>query len=276
MSLCRREDRLFQILTVLGPAAVAFSGGTDSAYLAYAAKQTLGDRCIAVTVAPPYVPKSEVDEAERVAAEIGIDHFITELPWPVRIRNNPPDRCYLCKETLLEVIIDLAREKGFSAVAEGSNTDDLDDYRPGRRAVEELGVRSPLLEAGMSKADIRIASRQAGLSTWDKPAFTCLLTRLPHNAPADPALLERIGKAERFLLNEGFVSARVRYEEGMAVIEVAADRIADLASGEVRERINRELGQLGFRRICVDLGGYRRGSMNPPGKGESGCGEERL
>jgi len=269
MSLCRKEDRLFQILTDLGPAAVAFSGGTDSAYLAYAAKQTLGERCIAVTVAPPYVPKNEVEEAERTAAEIGIEHFVVELPWPERIRNNPPDRCYLCKETLLRTIIALARERGFPAVVEGSNTDDLDDYRPGMRAVRELGVESPLLEAGMSKADIRIASKQAGLSTWDKPAFTCLLTRLPQNAPADTDLLERIGKAERTVIDEGFVSARVRCEDGMAVIEVAPDRIADLAAEAVRKRMHDELKRFGFRRVCVDLGGYRRGSMN-------GCKKEDL
>jgi uncharacterized protein len=270
MSLCRREDRLSALLKEIGPAAVAFSGGTDSAYLAYAAKRALGDRCMAVTVAPPYVPKEEVEEAERVAAEIGIDHFVTELPWPERIRNNPSDRCYLCKETLLRTIIDLARERGFPAVIEGSNTDDLDDYRPGMRAVEELGVRSPLLEAGMSKADIRIASKQAGLSTWDKPAFTCLLTRLPQNAPADPVILERIGKAERFVVDLGFPSARVRYEDGMAVLEVAPDRIPDLAAEAIRGRINDELGDLGFRRVCVDLGGYRRGSMNTPVRRESG------
>lgn len=273
MSLCRREDRLFQILTELGPTAVAYSGGTDSAYLAYAAKQALGDRCIAVTVAPPYVPKNEVEEAERVAREIGIEHFVTELPWPERIRNNPSDRCYLCKETLLTAILGLARERGFSRVAEGSNTDDLDDYRPGMRAVEELGVASPLLEAGMSKADIRIASNQAGLSTWDKPAFTCLLTRIPQNAPADPALLERIGKAERTVVDEGFPSARVRYEDGMAVIEVAPDRIEELAGGGTRTRIHTTLKELGFRRVCVDLGGYRRGSMNTLTEGEPGCEE---
>jgi len=262
--LSRKYDRLLEILRVAGPSAVAFSGGVDSTFLAAAAAEAVRPvrPVVLMTVVTPYVPRLEVGEARELSDHLGLPHVLVELPIPEGVRLNPPDRCYVCKRTLFSRLLDEARARGLVALLEGTNADDLSDDRPGLRAIRELGVRSPLAEAGLTKEEIRTLSRRLGLRTWDKPAYACLLSRLPCGEEAHPGRLRRIELAERYLMTQGFRAVRVRDHGELARIEVDPDARARLTAGSTAARIAAELKRLGYGYVCLDLEGYRSGSMN--------------
>jgi len=243
---------------------VAFSGGVDSALLLHAAHRALGGNVLVVTFATPYSPKGEVASAVELARTLGVRHRVVELPIPEALRGNPPERCYLCKRILFGELVRMAEEEGIGHVLDGSNVDDLGDHRPGRRAVLELGVRSPLLDAGLTKQDIRDISQDQGLPTWNKPAGACLLTRLPHGAAVDEAELDRIDAGETFLKSLGFAAVRLRSHGDVARIELPPESVAACLGPELRGRIDTRLKGLGYRHVAVDLAGYRMGSLNDP------------
>lgn len=263
--LRERREKLLADLRSLPGALVAFSGGVDSSFLLYAAREALGDRAHAATLATPYTPASDLAAARELAAALGARHRVLERPLPEALRRNPPERCYLCKREFFGQLQQLATAEGL-VLLDGSNTDDLSVYRPGKRALAELGVKSPLLEAGLDKAAIRELSRQAGLPTWNRAAGACLLTRLPHGATVGEALLSRIDQAEDALRDLGFSALRVRChgEEGdLARIELPPEDIARCLNPDLREAIDRKLKTLGFRFVALDLAGYRTGSFDP-------------
>ena len=257
-------SRLRKIISDLGSLAVGFSGGVDSSFLLAVAGEELGDRLIAVTGADASVPEREVNEAKEFCRERGIRHIICKIN-PLEdeeYRKNGPDRCYFCKRGIFGKIKEIARENGIEYLAEGSNMDDLGDYRPGLRAVEELSVKSPLREAGLSKSDIRILSKAMGLPTWSKPAYACLASRFVYGEEITEEKLHMIDKAEQFLIEHGFFEERVRMHGNIARIEVPASDIPRLASDEIRSAVYEEFKKLGFLFVTLDMKGYRTGSMN--------------
>ncbi len=265
--LAARYERLQQLVRRLESALVAFSGGVDSALILKVAVLTLGaERVLAVTARSPSVPAGELAEAVRVAREIGAAHELLdthELENPGYLAN-PPERCYLCKAELYTRLAGLARQRGLAAVVNGVNADDLGDYRPGLKAAEEHGVRAPLAEAGLTKADVRQLAAALGLSVHDKPASPCLSSRVPYGEEITPEKLRRIEAAERFLRELGLRECRVRHHEKLARIEVPGDQIARLAEPELRSRVERRLRELGFHYVTLDLRGLRSGSLNEP------------
>lgn len=255
--------RLLERLGKLQAVSVAFSGGADSALLLAAAKEALGDRVLALTAVTPYMVRQEISDALALAAELGVRHQLVELPMPEGMDDNPPDRCYLCKRALYTRLMAVADEQGFAPILDGSNLDDLTDYRPGLRALGELGVKSPFLECGIAKEDVRRLAQALGLPTWRKPTNTCLLTRMPFGRKVTMEGLQRIEEAERLLLDRGYDWVRVRCHGDLARIEVAPQlRLRVL---EEAESISDGLEALGFRYVTLDLRGYQLGSMNVPG-----------
>jgi len=262
--LDERMRRLRARIRATGGLAVAFSGGVDSTLLAFVAREELGDRALAVTARSPTYPAHEEDEARRLAAALGIRHEIiesNELEIP-GFADNPPDRCYACKRELFAKVREVAERQGITAIADGSNTDDANDYRPGRRAACEAGTISPLAEAGMSKADIREWSRRLGLPTAGKPAYACLASRFPYGESITPEKLAAVDRVETALRGLGFALCRVRHHGSVARIEVAPDEIERLCAAGVREAVARAAREAGFTYVAADLEGYRVGSMN--------------
>jgi len=249
-------------LKAMKGAVVAFSGGVDSVLLLHAAHQVLSGKVLAITFNLPYTPGADVDDARALAARMHVRHRIIEPKIPDAIRMNPPDRCYLCKWELFSALLRIAETEGMEYVLDGSNVDDLEDYRPGMRAVKELGVRSPLLDAGLSKQDIRDLSRAQGLPTWDKPAGACLLTRLPHGTAIAEEELHRIDRGEEFLQSLGFPAVRLRSHGTLARIELPPESIGAFLEPLLRDKINARLKELGYDHVTVDLAGYRMGSLN--------------
>ncbi len=248
----------------LGGAVVAFSSGVDSTFLLRVAHEELGDRVVAVTARSHSFPKRELDEATAFCNADGIRHVVIdseELDIP-GFAENPPDRCYHCKRELFSKLLAFAHENGLAAVLEGSNIDDDGDYRPGRRAIRELGILSPLHEAGLTKSEIRALSREMGLSTSDKPSFACLASRFPYGERITAAGLERVEKAEQWLLDAGLglTQLRVRSHGDLARIEVPPADISRLAARAAE--IAAAFKDLGFSYVTLDLLGYRTGSMN--------------
>lgn len=262
-NLERKHAHLLRKLTSLQKVLVAFSGGVDSTFLLFASKAALGEDVCAVTFSTPYIPEWEVEEAGQLARKFGIEHRVIRLSLLAELRNNPPQHCYTCKKHLFTVLLQIAEEMGVPHVIEGTNADDTKDYRPGRKALQELKIQSPLLEVGLTKSEIRLLSRRAGLDTWDKPACACLLSRIPVNTPVETADLGRIEEAERFLMEIGFRAVRVRTHGGVARIEVDSDRVSELVDADRIHDIQGTLKGIGFRHVAVDLTGYRTGSMNP-------------
>lgn len=259
-----KEKRLEDILKDMGSAAVAFSAGVDSTLLVYTAKKVLGDKMIAVTVDAPSLPRNELDEAKAICKSLGVRHIVCELDQLniKGFKENPPDRCYHCKKGTFASIAEVAKENGIKYVLEGSNVDDMSDYRPGLKAVKELDIKSPLREAGLTKADIRTLSKQAGLKTWDKPSFACLASRIPYGDEITRDVLNKVELAEQKLSELGFRQYRVRVHGDIARIEIPQEDMPKMLSPEVREEIHGYFTQLGFSYTALDLGGYKMGSMN--------------
>jgi uncharacterized protein len=264
VDLERKDAALRTLLEGIPSLIVAYSGGVDSAYLAYAATAVLGPRALCITAESPSYPDRHRQIALRLAREFGFHHELihtSELDRP-EYRANPANRCYFCKSELYTHLSGIARERGISAVADGSNADDRGDYRPGRQAAREFGVRSPLDEAGLTKAEIRELSRRAGLPTWDEPASACLSSRIPYFSEVTDEKLRMIERAETVLRDLGFRICRVRHHDALARIELGRDEIARALEPEMSQAIDRRLRDIGYQYVTIDLRGYRLGSLN--------------
>jgi uncharacterized protein len=263
-TLARKESRLRTIMGEIESAIVAFSGGVDSAYLAWVAADVLGSRALAVTADSPSYPRRHREAALGLARDFQWQHELIhtfELDRP-EYRANPSNRCYYCKHELFTHLTEMARRRGFRAVLDGNNADDRGDHRPGRQAAREFGVRSPLDEADLTKPEIRELSRRAGLPVWNEPASACLSSRIPYNFEVTDAKLDMIDRAEAVLHSLGFRVCRVRHHEQVARLEIAREEMARALDPEVAATLVAELKAIGFQYISLDLQGYRMGSLN--------------
>ena len=264
MTIQTKQDKLVKNLRELRSVAVAFSSGVDSTFLLKVAHDLLGSQVLAVTVQSCTLPKRELDEAVQFTKTEGIEHVIVEvneLAIP-GFSQNPANRCYLCKTGVFSRIRQTAEERGIPHVAEGSNADDCNDYRPGLQAIAELGILSPLREAGLTKQEIRQLSQELGLPTWNKQSFACLASRIPYGEEITKERLSMIAAAEQYLLDAGFRQVRVRLHGNLARIETDEEGMQRLWDKTLREQTYCRFKELGFAYIAVDLLGYRTGSMN--------------
>ncbi len=264
ISLLTKQDRLFAILRDMGQVLVAYSGGTDSAYLAWAASQVLGNNSIAVTADSASLPESHKRDAERFAADNGIVHeYIPtfEFDNPDYVANNP-DRCFHCKDELFTRLDQVGLDRNVQHIIYGVNQDDLGDYRPGQGAAKKHHVKAPLVEAGLSKAEIRELSRMAGLGTWDRPASACLSSRVPYGTPVTPETVKTVENGEEAIKALGFRQFRVRFHGELVRIEIAREEMERAMDMQVAQAFTNIFKGLGFHYVTLDLQGYRQGAMN--------------
>lgn len=262
-AVLRKKDQKFgQILKDMGRVMIAFSGGVDSSFILKRAQQELGDQVVAVVAASETFPSREFNAAVKLAEELGVTLIKTKVAELVNasfVANNP-DRCYHCRTGLFVHLQDLAKEEGYPYIVDGSNVDDLGDYRPGLKAKDEQGIRSPLQEAGLTKDEIRFLSKELELPTWNKPSFACLSSRIPYGTKIDQKKIDQLDLAEQFLLDLNLYQVRVRHHENMARIEVMPEEMNKIL--EHRDEIYDTFKSYGFTYVTLDLQGYRTGSMN--------------
>lgn len=259
-----KKELLIRKLADLDSLVVAFSGGVDSTFLLALAHQILGEKVVAVTADSPTFPSREREEARRFTRERGIEHVVfssgeTDLPEFIA---NGPDRCYWCKKSVFQRVADIAGKRGIEHIAHAANTDDLNDYRPGMRASQEMGIEAPLVEVGLDKEEIRFLSEAMGLATWDKPAMACLASRIPYGDPVTPVKLRMVEEGEDFLVRNGFRQCRVRIHGTVARIELAESAIGSFLDAGLREKTLQRFKEIGFLHVALDLEGYVSGSLN--------------
>jgi uncharacterized protein len=262
--LHRKQEKLFDLLRTMKRVIVAYSGGADSAYLAWAANRVLGEHAIAMTADSASLPESHKRDAEAFARHCGFRHEYIEtreFENPDYVRN-APDRCFHCKDELFRRLEEVGRERGFEHIVYGVNKDDLGDYRPGQKAAKQHDVHAPLVDAGMSKAEIRELSRLAGLPTWDRPASACLSSRIPYGTPVTVQNVKTVERGEEEIKALGFRQFRVRFHGELVRIEIAKDELARALSVDMAQKFTAIFKPLGFHYVTIDLEGYRQGSLN--------------
>ena len=257
-------EKFKEIISECGKVVVAFSGGVDSTLLLSVAHEMLGDDVLAVTVVSSFMPGHEKKEAHEIARLIGVRHKIVEIDENdiEGFTDNPPDRCYICKKFIFSQVLGIAESEGITCVMDATNADDTGDYRPGLKALKELEIRSPLMEAGLTKEEIRRLSKERDLPSWGKPAMACLATRVPYGEKITKEKLRQIDRAEEFLRSLEYGNCRVRHHGNLARIEVSPKRLEQLMKPDQRRQITEHLKGLGFKYITVDMQGYRMGSLN--------------
>ncbi|MGL5694048.1 MAG: ATP-dependent sacrificial sulfur transferase LarE [Peptostreptococcaceae bacterium] len=264
MELSKKLENLKNMLKELGSIAIAYSGGVDSNFLLKVASDTLGENAIAVTLHAMMHSSREIEEAIEYAKSFNVKHEVIEIDnFDNReFLENGPLRCYFCKKEVFSKVIEVAKANNIKYVADGTNLDDLGDYRPGLKAIEELNVMSPLKECGFTKEDIRILSKELNLKTFNKPAFACLATRIPCGTKITNEKLRMIEKSEEYLVELGFNQFRVRLHEDIARIEVGQYEIHKFFTNDILNKTNNKLKELGFKYVTLDMGGYKMGSTN--------------
>jgi uncharacterized protein len=254
-------ETLLNYLKPFKNAAIAFSGGVDSTFLLQAARDAIGDNVLAMTINSPYIPDWEIEEAKELVKRLQVRQIIVNAGIAEPIRNNPKDRCYLCKTFIFNILKEVAKSNGFDHVMDGTNAEDSEDDRPGMKALRELNIISPLRETGFTKKEIRHYSKIKDLPTWEKPAYACLLTRLPYDEQIDLEDLKRIEKSELYLIEMGIRSVRVRAHKNLARIETSPENIVCIFKENLMDKISRQLKRYGFQYVTLDLEGYRSGDF---------------